>query len=238
MNSTDFALRSFAKVRGIQRQADVKRFLRRTNMWLLEWGDTHGRRSVGGYDLWPNLSLFCISPGRFFAAIEIKALLAYIVTTYDIKLEEGKSIPRERCFAGIRFPPSGDVMFRARQKWTLWDRTHTGRVHCRNESAWSARISRSEICNTFTWTQISFDAGMMPATNPSVFQHALAVPLFRFDSWTVRHLLYFVGSRFRPLSSRAYSAHWGYICLQHAPTPISVEIFPHYLYLLIFSPNQ
>jgi len=47
-----------------------------------------------------------------------------------------------------------------------------------DESARSARISGSEISNTFTWTdgQFAFDAGMTPATNPSVFQHALAVP--------------------------------------------------------------
>jgi hypothetical protein len=49
-------------------------------------------------------SLFGISPGRFFAANEVKALFAHIVTTYDIKFEEGKGVPREHCIAGMRFP--------------------------------------------------------------------------------------------------------------------------------------
>ncbi|KAF8463174.1 cytochrome P450 [Russula ochroleuca] len=43
-------------------------------------------------------------PGRFFAANEVKALFAHIVTTYDIKFEEGKGVPREHCIAGMRFP--------------------------------------------------------------------------------------------------------------------------------------
>ncbi|KAI0277137.1 cytochrome P450 [Russula aff. rugulosa BPL654] len=55
-------------------------------------------------------------PGRFFAANEIKALLAYILTTYDIKLEEGKEIPSDVCIGGMRFPRNTNLMFRARKK--------------------------------------------------------------------------------------------------------------------------
>jgi hypothetical protein len=61
-------------------------------------------------------SLFLISPGRFFAVNEITALLAYIVVTYDIKLEEGKEVPRGFCIASMRIPGNANVMFRSRQK--------------------------------------------------------------------------------------------------------------------------
>jgi len=59
---------------------------------------------------------FTISPGRFFAINEIKAMFAYIVATYDIKIEEGKHVPRDHCVAELRFPGDTNVMFRARQK--------------------------------------------------------------------------------------------------------------------------
>jgi cytochrome P450 len=55
-------------------------------------------------------------PGRFFAVNEVKALFAYIVTTYDIKFEEGKGAPPEFCIAAGRFPGKANVMFRTRQK--------------------------------------------------------------------------------------------------------------------------
>jgi hypothetical protein len=57
-----------------------------------------------------------ISPGRFFAVNEIKALFAYIVASYDIKFEDGKGAPREFWIAGSRFPQKANVMFRTRQK--------------------------------------------------------------------------------------------------------------------------
>jgi hypothetical protein len=56
-----------------------------------------------------------ISPGRFFAATELKALLAHMVVTYDMKFEEGKGAPPHRCIAGVYIPRSADVMFRKRQ---------------------------------------------------------------------------------------------------------------------------
>ncbi|KAF8489265.1 cytochrome P450 [Russula emetica] len=55
-------------------------------------------------------------PGRFFAVNEIKALLAHIVTTYDIKFEEGKGAPPEFSIAELRYTGDANVMFRARQK--------------------------------------------------------------------------------------------------------------------------
>lgn len=64
----------------------------------------------------PTAYHLCISPGRFFAVNVMKAVFAHIVATYDIKLEEGKKIPRGRNIAGMRFPGNADVMFRTRQK--------------------------------------------------------------------------------------------------------------------------
>ncbi|KAI0254414.1 cytochrome P450 [Lactifluus subvellereus] len=55
-------------------------------------------------------------PGRFFAAIEVKALLAYMVVTYNMKFEEGKGAPPDHCIAGMRIPGRTNVMFRKRQK--------------------------------------------------------------------------------------------------------------------------
>jgi hypothetical protein len=56
-----------------------------------------------------------LSPGRFFAATELKALLAHMIVTYDMKFEEGKGAPPQRCIAGANIPRSANVMFRKRQ---------------------------------------------------------------------------------------------------------------------------
>jgi hypothetical protein len=64
----------------------------------------------------PNPSLFGISPGRFFAVNELKALIAHIVVTYDIKFEEGKGVPRQICIGGLRLPGKANVLFKRRQK--------------------------------------------------------------------------------------------------------------------------
>ncbi len=55
------------------------------------------------------------SPGRFFAANEVKALLAHLVVTYDIKFEEGKQAPRSLQINGMRITRKADAMFRKRQ---------------------------------------------------------------------------------------------------------------------------
>ncbi|KAF8271099.1 cytochrome P450 [Lactarius quietus] len=55
-------------------------------------------------------------PGRFFAVNEVKALLAHIIVTYDIKLEAGKPTPCTRLAYTRRIPDKANVMFRKRQK--------------------------------------------------------------------------------------------------------------------------
>jgi len=60
--------------------------------------------------------LFVISPGRFFAANEVKVLLAHLLVTYDMKLEEGKGVPRDLYIATMCIARASDVMFKTRQK--------------------------------------------------------------------------------------------------------------------------
>ncbi|KAI0245478.1 cytochrome P450 [Lactifluus subvellereus] len=55
-------------------------------------------------------------PGRFFAVNEVKALLAHVIVTYDVKFEEGKGVPREVRIGSMRYPRSTNVLFRKRQK--------------------------------------------------------------------------------------------------------------------------
>jgi hypothetical protein len=59
--------------------------------------------------------MMAISPGRFFAATELKALLAHVVLTYDMKFEDGKGAPPQRWIAGLYIPRRVNVMFRKRQ---------------------------------------------------------------------------------------------------------------------------
>jgi hypothetical protein len=66
------------------------------------------------YPTHDNPSLFAVSPGRFFAANEVKALLAHMVVTYDMKIKEGKGVPPDLCIAGMRIPGRTGVMFRKR----------------------------------------------------------------------------------------------------------------------------
>jgi len=54
-------------------------------------------------------------PGRFFAANELKSMLAHIVVTYDVKLEDNKPRPEGiRNGQGFFADPSSKVMFRKR----------------------------------------------------------------------------------------------------------------------------
>ena len=56
------------------------------------------------------------SPGRFFAANELKAMLAFIVLNYDLKLANDGPRPENRCFGASVIPdPSADIMIRKRQ---------------------------------------------------------------------------------------------------------------------------
>lgn len=56
-----------------------------------------------------------ISPGRFFAALELKSMLAHIITSYDVKLQNHS--PRPQCWRigpAIAADSSLKVMFRKR----------------------------------------------------------------------------------------------------------------------------
>jgi hypothetical protein len=55
------------------------------------------------------------SPGRFFATVELKAMLAHIVTSYDVKMEEEGVRPPNQWFAGVCIPSkTAQVLFRRR----------------------------------------------------------------------------------------------------------------------------
>jgi len=54
-------------------------------------------------------------PGRFFAATELKAMLAHIVLHYDVKLEKEGVRPPDQLFDSLRIPNQGaKVLFRKR----------------------------------------------------------------------------------------------------------------------------
>ena len=56
------------------------------------------------------------SPGRFFAVNEVKACLAHLIVTYDIKFEDGKRAPPCLIINVARVPRKANAMFRKRQK--------------------------------------------------------------------------------------------------------------------------
>ena len=57
------------------------------------------------------------SPGRFFAAHELKAMLAHVILNYDVKLENDGPRPTNMYFNSACIPDSkAQVMFRRRQK--------------------------------------------------------------------------------------------------------------------------
>jgi len=55
-------------------------------------------------------------PGRYFAVNQLKALIAHIIITYDIKVENYEKLPREIRFASPLGPRNLEVLFRKRQK--------------------------------------------------------------------------------------------------------------------------
>ncbi len=56
------------------------------------------------------------SPGRFFAANELKAILAYIVVNYDLKIAGDGERPANLYFAASVVPSlKGEIMFRKRK---------------------------------------------------------------------------------------------------------------------------
>lgn len=59
---------------------------------------------------------FAFSPGRFFAVNELKTMMAHVVLTYDVKLEEDGVIPEATWFKHTLRPnPTARVLFRKRQ---------------------------------------------------------------------------------------------------------------------------
>ena len=56
------------------------------------------------------------SPGRFFAANELKAMMAYTVLNYDVKMQDDSGIP-EPVWYSVKVMPNREaqVMFRRRQ---------------------------------------------------------------------------------------------------------------------------
>ena len=56
------------------------------------------------------------SPGRFFAANTLKALLAYLLVHYDVKLAGDGSRPANVLYSSVVLPnPAGRLMFRKRE---------------------------------------------------------------------------------------------------------------------------
>ena len=61
------------------------------------------------------LSMLNQSPGRFFAANELKAMLAYIVLNYDLKIDGDGPRPANIYYAtGVIPAINGQVLFRKR----------------------------------------------------------------------------------------------------------------------------
>ena len=57
---------------------------------------------------------FTNSPGRFFAAVELKIALAYMVLNYDMRFEDGRSRPQNVFWAtAVHAAPNTTVMFKA-----------------------------------------------------------------------------------------------------------------------------
>ncbi|KAI0714847.1 cytochrome P450 [Earliella scabrosa] len=87
----------FSRMREAEDEGNKHQFVK-TSMEFIPFG--HGRHSC---------------PGRFFAANELKALLAYIVLNYDLKLV-GPRRPENVTFAVNVMPdPNGELLFRKRR---------------------------------------------------------------------------------------------------------------------------
>ena len=75
----------------------------------------HGTASLLPYSTEILLTHYLVSPGRFFAAIELKSMLAYVVVTYDMKLEDNVTHPPSwhiGTYTAVN--PRAKVMFRNR----------------------------------------------------------------------------------------------------------------------------
>ncbi|KAF9236823.1 cytochrome P450 [Melanogaster broomeanus] len=94
---------------------DVKHQFASPNPEYLTFG--HGRHAwseLSSFYYLPSQAFFC-SPGRFFAAHELKTMLAHVVVSYDIKLEGSATRPQSlRVGTANVANPSAKVMFRKR----------------------------------------------------------------------------------------------------------------------------
>ncbi|KAI0067894.1 cytochrome P450 [Artomyces pyxidatus] len=88
----------FDGFRFVDELGDTKHELVSTSTEYLTWG--HGR-------------LAC--PGRFFAAMFLKTMLAQILVQYDVKLEDGQGFPPDTFFSAGCIPGTARVMFRKRR---------------------------------------------------------------------------------------------------------------------------
>lgn len=56
-----------------------------------------------------------VCPGRYFAANELKAMVAHVLMTYDVKFAKEQDVPKAKWFAVNTYPdPSVEVMFKRR----------------------------------------------------------------------------------------------------------------------------
>ena len=56
-------------------------------------------------------------PGRFFASAEIKVVLAYLLTHYDVKLKAGEKKPGQQHWGLAILPdPEAEVLVKARRE--------------------------------------------------------------------------------------------------------------------------
>jgi hypothetical protein len=63
----------------------------------------------------PSFTLIpCHSPGRFFAANEIKAVLAHVVLNYDVRFADGGGFPPNKYIGTACIAATADLLFRKR----------------------------------------------------------------------------------------------------------------------------
>lgn len=107
----------FAKMREDEGEGLKHQFVN-TSLDYISFG--HGRHAwyvppPSPTSLTQEMTLQC-SPGRFFAANELKAILAYIVLNYDMKLGGDGKRPANIIHGMSVIPsPTGQVLFRKRQ---------------------------------------------------------------------------------------------------------------------------
>lgn len=62
-----------------------------------------------------HINFHCLSPGRWFGTIELKAMLAHVVLHYDVKFEREGVRPENEWYVSSNMPnQKAEVMFRRR----------------------------------------------------------------------------------------------------------------------------